>query len=328
MNAKRGLDRAAAPVARYLQHGTMERLGIRNTMRMAKWYNGLLWRRCMEVCKTHYDQNFERLLDENGGVTREPGMMTDGFFLDTSQSLPGLSELLADADQVIRERGDKSEADDRYRAFFRNLITPADLVRYPSFLNFALSSDVLATASNYLGFIPCLSATLPPGVRFVQSSKDMDAQSHLPPRDSQLFHIDPYDTPMVYVNVLLRDVTPECGPFTYISESVSQAAAARLRYWTKGRPYRMSDDEIYSVVDRSEVRQLVYPRGTVLFIDPSRCFHYGSRDAVQPRYMMMYGFVSPCRSDFTETFLDRISYPVSGSDSMLRRLVLDKFYNG
>jgi len=323
---KSRIDHMLSPLAEYLQEGTMARLGIGTTMGVATRYNTFLRGDNLLRRRELFELELERLLEENGGLRGAVARIEDGYALDTSGELPHLGRMLMDSEEIIRERGGKESPDTRYRAFFRNLITPADLTRYPSLLDFITSSEVMAAASNYLGFIPRLSDTLPPGVRFAESSKAMDAESHLPHRDSQLFHMDPYSTPMVYVIVLLRDVTPESGPFCWIRESVSQRAKDRLGYWKKGKPYRLSDEEVYSVVEESDRNVLCYPKGTVLFIDPSRCLHYGSRDAVVPRYQMMYGLVSPVRSDFSESFITGIRYPLADDASQLRRLVLDKHF--
>ena len=109
---------------------------------------------------------------------------------------------------------------------------------------------------------------------------------------------------------------------------MSEEAARRLDYWSRGRPYRLSDEEIYSVVDAGEAMRLIYPRGTVLFIDTSRCFHYGARDGERPRFQVMYGFTSVCRSDFSETYMPSFDYPLRPDDPELRRLVLDRRVGG
>jgi hypothetical protein len=36
--------------------------------------------------------------------------------------------------------------------------------------------------------------------------------------------------------------------------------------------------------------EFCYPRGTVLFIDSSACFHYGSRNSIKPRFQLMLGY--------------------------------------
>ncbi len=321
--ALRLVDRAMRPAARRLDAEKMARLGIRNTMRLAKRYNGLLYGRHQRSREWLWRERFGELAGANGGP--RPGVrMEDGFAVDTSGSLPYLNETLSAADEIIAERAGTAPADDRYRAFFRNMIEPQDLHRWPELLDFVTSASLIGTVGQYMGAIPALSKTLPTGVRMVESGKHLDALAHLPPRDSQVFHIDPYDHPMVYVIVLARDCPAEAGPFTFLPASVSERAARKLDYWSRGRPYRLSDEEIYSVVDEGEKVELTYPRGTVLFIDTSRCFHYGSRDAHEPRFQIMYGLTSICRSDFSETYMPTFSYPARDGESALRRLVLDR----
>ena len=145
-------------------------------------------------------------------------------------------------------------------------------------------------------------------------------------RGSQLFHLDYHDSPMAYVIVVLRDITMENGPFCFLPEVVSQKASNALNYRNRGRPHRLTDEDLYSVVSEREVIKVCYPAGTVLFFDPSRCFHYGSRNAVNPRYLLIYAYVSPCRTDFGEVLLERKAYPIRDTDSHLRKLVLRKEY--
>jgi hypothetical protein len=319
------IDRAMKPVARYLDADKMARLGIRNTMRIAKRYNHTLYGRYQRYREGLWREHFAELAEDRGGPVHPRYVrIEDGWALDTSGSLPHLDELLRQADEVIEERAGRVQVDDRYRAFFRNLLRVEDHRRWPAFLDFASSPQLLATVANYFGFIPALSKSLPTGVRMAESGKHLDALAHLPPRDSQVFHIDPYDHPMVYVIVLVRDCTAEMGPFTFLPAAVSASAAKQLGYWSRGRPYRLSDEEIYSVADARETVVMTYPRGTVLFIDTSRCFHYGSRDADAPRFQVMYGFTSVCRCDFSETYMPGFDYPVGPGASRLKRLVTDR----
>ncbi len=325
---KKLVQKSFRPIASYLHQDRMARLGIRNTMRLAQAYNKLLYGKYWHYRKNQYQHNFSQLLEENKLQEKPALQICDGWALDTSNSLPYLKELLEEADEVIQERGGTLVRDNRYRSFFRNLIEVKDLDQYPSFLNFITSSELLAVACEYLKYVPCLTKTLPTGVRFAESSMANDAQSHLPPRDSQLYHIDPYATPEIYVIVLLEDVTEEKGPFTFIPESLSQDAAKKLRYWSRGKPFRLSDEEVYSVIDPKERYRLIYPKGTVLFIDPSRCFHYGSRETKVPRYQMMYALAHPCRTDFSEALMPDFSYTIKEKDSHLRKMILDKTYMG
>src|SRR5205823_7584513 len=125
-----------------------------------------------------------------------------------------LDRLIEETGEIIRERGGRKHSDIQY-PFLRSLLFPGDLKKYPAFLDFVTSTELLATVIDYLGTIPVLSKVRPPGVRFMESNVKLDPDSHLLPRDSQLYHIDFYDSPQVYVLVLVEDVTRNVarGPF-------------------------------------------------------------------------------------------------------------------
>lgn len=320
------LDQVIRPLARRLDRDKMAALGIETTMKVAHSYNRWQWGRCEDHRRALFAERFEELLAGNDSSRAPHAKITDGFLLDTTHSLPHLDELLEEGDRVIAEHARRNKADDRYRAFFRNIVPPQNLHRYPALLKFITSSAVLEIVARYLGYIPCLSSWVPEGVRFVESGMEFDAQAHLPPRDSQLYHIDPYCSPMVYVIVLLRDTAMENGPFTWMGAAASDAVKKATGYWRKGHGYRLTDDQVYAVVGQEPEHRLIYPAGTVLFCDTSRCLHFGSRHAVKPRYQMMYGLMSPCRCDFTDSLTQRYAYPASDADSALRRLVLNKEY--
>jgi len=311
-------------------------LGSRATMRLARAFNSVKNRRCVRF-REGQRLRLEELVRENGAPRVPIVEMRDGWVIDTSRSLPHLDRMVADAQEIIAERAGAVRGGGS-REFFQQIVTDAHIARYPSILDFATSSDVLLPAIRYLGFIPALSTAKPLGVRLAESDQrfvpDWDGKY----RASQLFHCDYHDTPMVYVIVCLRDVTRESGPFSFLPISASDRARAALGYHRRGVPYRMSDDEVFSAVDRKELVEFAYPAGTVLFLDSSRCFHYGSRDCVKPRYLMMYAYVSVRRTDFTdllrresdrplvdpETRDRRMRYPVKPGDSLLRRMALDR----
>ncbi len=305
-----------------MQAGHMSHLGLANTMRLANAYNRLKfssrdrWRRSM------YEQNLDALLQENGDLARPAIEMKDGFVIDTSFTLPHLDRILANADEIIAERSGQRLIATAYRSFFQDVWSPQDYEKYPAFLDFATSSDVLAVVANYLQCIPALSTILPPGIRFVESNAAFDNEPNRP-KDSQLYHLDYHSRPNVYVIVLLRDTTPEHGPFTFLPLSVSQRAGRALHYRSRSMTYRVPDEQLYSVIDRREAIEFCYPRGTVLFIQSSGCFHYGSRNSIKPRFQLMLGYTGVCRTDFGEVILTPKVYPVRSADSSLRKMVLD-----
>jgi hypothetical protein len=311
-------------LAGWLQARHMSRFGIANTMRVARIANRIRFREQDQRRRELYRNQLQGLLEENGAPTRPTLQINDGWVIDTSLSLPHLDRVLEDSEKIIAERsGTRPSLEDTYRSYFQDLWNDEDAEKYPSVMDFATSSDLIATVADHIQCIPALSTTLPPGIRFVESNAAYDVQPDKP-KDSQLYHIDYYSRPNVYVIVLLRDTTPENGPWTFFPASVSQKAAKSLGYWGKKRGYRVSDEEVYSVADRKDAIEFCYPRGTVLFTDSSACFHYGSRNSIKPRFQLMIGYTGACRTDFSDVLLAHRAFPIRPADSRLRKLVLSK----
>jgi hypothetical protein len=308
----------------WLKPDAMRRHGIRKLMTWARRYNRLRYgkraRRHDRACRVERDD----LLRENGGdVGRLPRLrIEDGWCIDATQSLPHLNELLEEMGEIVRERG-SSDHSHIQQPFLRGLLRPADMEKYPSMLNFITSSEVLATTMDYLKTVPVLSKTRPPGIRFMESNRTLDPDADGPYRESQLYHLDLHDSPLVYVLVAIEDITPECGPWTFLPASVSECAMKALGYQEKGGSYRVTDEEMYKVIDSGKAVEFCGPKGTVLFIDSSRCFHYGSRRSWPPRFQLMYAYTSSCRCDFSQTFMKPECYPVGAGASRLRRMVLE-----
>ncbi len=317
----KALDKAIRPVAKLLDHNSMQTLGVNNTMKIARSYNRLKYRKYHEYRRSQYLNHFDELIRENGLPVSTPRQITDGWALGTSGELPHLGQLLKDADEIIKERGGIKRPSFG-RSYFQEVPIEDLLDKYPSILDFATSSDVLSTVCNYLGFIPVFSGGIPDGIRFNESWVKFD-ETPGSLRASQLFHLDYHDSPMVYVIVVLRDVAMENGPFCLLPASVSEKALQSLdKYHTIRGSHRVSDKEMYNAVSESELKKLCYPAGTVLFLDNSKCFHYGSRNTVNPRYLLMYAYLSTCRTDFGEVLQNPKTYPVRDSDSRLRKMVL------
>jgi hypothetical protein len=320
----KAMDVVIKPAAKLFERNYMSTLGVSNTTMLARAYNNLRFGRYHQYRQRQYQDNLAILIEENGNPTVPVSEIKDGWVLDTSGRLPYLEELLGESDEIIKERGGVKREVNR-RPFFQDLIIEDHFTKYPSILDFATSSDVLTTVCNYLGFIPMLSYSKPYGVRLIESWNKFDHSPDAPLRDSQLFHLDYHDMPMVYVIVVLREVTMEMGPFCFLPKSVSEKACRGLGdYHTKKGGHRVIDEKMYSVVPESELIRLCYPAGTVLFLDSSACFHYGSRNAVNPRHLMMFAYVSACRTDFGDIVLKQMRYPVKKDDSHLRRMLIEK----
>jgi hypothetical protein len=305
----------------------MRALGFTRTSRIARWYNGLAYGPALSHRRSQYESGFAELLSENGSNGASRLEIRDGFALDESRSLPHLDRLLDEMAEVIDERGGRNW--NAHRPFLQDILGPDGVVRYPSLLDFATSSEVLAPIARHFGYIPHLSQeNFPPAVRVMESTTKFDPQPEGPYRSSQLWHRDHHSSPTFYVIVLLREATPESGPLHYLPKSTSDRVAAALGYGSRGVPHRVPDEVMDSLVDSREVRTLCGPPATVLFIDSSECFHFGSRNAVRPRYQVQYSFISPVRNDFGDLIHEPSTLPVQAGDSRLRRMVLERTFGG
>jgi hypothetical protein len=318
-------DRLLRPTAKFWRDKwwAMKHVGIERLRSFAKRYNQ--WRYSDRVQAHHdaFENGFKALLRENGSLATFPPRieLRDGWARDDSQSLPHLGRVLDQATEIVRERGGKQHSGTQ-QPFFRSLLFPGDFEKYPAILDFILSSELLGVAGQHLGTVPVLSKTLPPGVRFMESNAALDPDWAGPFRESQLYHLDIHDTPLVYVLVLVDDVTDESGPWTFLPASVSSRAKAALRYQQPGTEYRVTDEQIYSVIDSREAISFTGKRGSVLFIDSSACFHYGSRRSIRPRFQLMYALTTPCRCDIFQTQFEN-KYPMPPDASRLRRMVTE-----
>ncbi len=301
----------------------MKQVGIERLRGFAKRYNRWRYAERHELHRARFNADFEPLLRENGSLQQWPPRISlqDGWARDDSHSLPQLERVLEQAGSIVRERGGKRHSSIQ-QPFLRSLLFPGDLESYPALLDFVLSSEILAIAGQHLGTVPVLSKALPPGVRFMESNAALDPGANGPFRESQLYHLDLHDTPLVYVLLLVEDVTEESGPWTFLPASVSARAKAKLLYQQPGSSYRVTDDEMYAVIDPSEAIRFTGKKGDVLFIDSSACFHYGSRRSVRPRFQLMYALTTPCRCDVFQTAWEE-RYPVPADASALRRLVTE-----
>ena len=313
----RGVRRPLVPLAKAVQIDDMRRLGLRRTKAMARRFNRH-GHPALERRRGLYRSRLEELL---GPV--EPRIeMTDGFAIDDSGALPHLDALLEQGEQMVQRYGGRKW--EHEKPYLQNINPESAVDEYPALLDFITSPEVVAAVAPTFGHVPQLSGVLPRGVRLMESSTRFDPDSDGPPRESQLYHLDYHSTPTVYVVVALRDIGPDDGPLHFLGAETSRRVAEALEYGARGVPYRLSDEQVMAIAKPEEVHRFSVPKGTVLFIESSACFHFGSRRPANDRYQVQYAFTSPVRNDFLELWRPQRVYPVAASDPELRRMVLDR----
>jgi hypothetical protein len=319
-----GPRRPLVPLAKALQKDDFRRLGIRRGCALGGRFNRR-GRRHVEFRRRVYEEGFDELLRSAGGTPRTRIELRDGFAFDHSGSLPHLEAALAEGAELIERYGGRKW--EHEKPFLQNINPESAIDEYPSLLDFATSPDVVAAVSPSFGYVPHLSGQIPRGVRLMESSTEFDPEPDVW-RESQLFHLDYHSSPTVYIIVALRDIGPDDGPLHFLGRAASRRVAEALGYGSRGVPYRLTDDQVYALVKPDEVHTFTAPAGTVLFVESSTCFHFGSRRPANPRYQLQYSFLSPVRNDFLELWRPRRVYPVRDSDPPLRRMVLDPFLAG
>lgn len=313
----RGLRRPLVPLAQAIQKHDMRRFGQRRVKVLARRVNRH-GRSALERRRRLYEERFDELVGE---LSRRIEM-TDGFAIDDSGELPHLDALLEQGEQMVERYGGRKW--EHEKPFLQNINPESAVDEYPALLDFVTSPEVVAAVAPTFGFVPQLSGILPRGVRLMESSTKFDPDADGPPRESQLYHLDFHSSPTVYVVVALRDIGPDDGPLHFLGAGASRRVAEALDYGARGVPYRLTDEQVMSIAEPSEVHRFSVPRGTILFIESSACFHFGSRRPANDRYQVQYAFTSPVRDDFLELWRPQRVYPLTDSDSELRRAVLDR----
>jgi hypothetical protein len=319
------LNPIAAP-ARLLRRDHMALLGVERTARLGRSLSSRRFRASLEGRRRNLDRHLGELRGEREATGRgdSPTLeMRDGWARDDPCSLPHLEAVIEEMNSVIEERGGR-----RWpfhgKPFLFDILPDRAWERYGSILDFATTPEALEPVARHCGFVPCLSGDTPPGVRLMESTTRFDPQAAGPWRSSQLWHTDYHSFPTVYLIVAIREIGPEDGALHFVGEATSRRVAAELGYSRRGSSHRVSDEEFASHVDPSEWLTFTGKPGSVLFIDSSSCFHFGSRNPRNPRYQLQYAYISPVRNDFGDLVRPQATYPLQEHDPLSRRLALDR----
>jgi hypothetical protein len=125
------------------------------------------------------------------------------------------------------------------------------------------------------------------------------------------------------VFVYCSEVDRKSGPLTILPADESERVRRAVGYQYR---QRLTDQQVAGVVGERREVPILGPCGTLVFVDTSRCFHYGSRVAsdAPPRLVTMiqyqtpYSFMLPTPAQKTLAFRRLIAPGLSP----LQRLVL------
>ncbi len=235
-------------------------------------------------------RELENLIDESAGYAWLPA----GLF-------PALPASLDFARKVFDEKNADAVLDARpFRG--ADLLTGTKYEDAPPFFDLALSDELLQLAADYLGEIPVLMRPR------LWLTKPQQPGTEL--GGTQLFHRGRPDARQIQRQakflVTMSDVDECSGPFTFLPAGISEKVLPGYRMGD-----RISDEEMYRLVDPAQTIQFTGPAGAGLMVDTMRCFHYGRRVSSKERLMLMIQFmkhfdaVEEDRVERSEGFLEK-----------------------
>tara|TARA_B100001093_G_C26849143_1_gene1024231 strand:+ start:3108 stop:3971 length:864 start_codon:yes stop_codon:yes gene_type:complete len=201
----------------------------------------------------------------------------EGFvFLNKKNALP--ENLLRNLENFCTERRiSEIQNENNDKNFMINLLKENDVQKIDGLLDFSLNKNIVNIASNYLNTIPFLAY-----IYLFYSFPNNSVNS------SQLFHCDTEDDSQLKLFFYLDDVDDNNGPFVFIPKNKSLEIMRKTKYQGK----RLTDNQVYEHINRNEVIKFTGKKGSGLAIDTCGCLHYGSRENVKPRKLLMIQFTN------------------------------------
>jgi hypothetical protein len=148
----------------------------------------------------------------------------------------------------------------------------------PAFFDLALSDEVIQIACEYLGEVPILNQ-----IRLWWTPINAEL------RGSQLFHRDAQTWTQRRAKFIfaMDKIGPECGPFTFLPADVSDRVSKGI-----GSPRKKVDDEaVFKFAKPEELIEVTGQAGVGMFVDTSRCYHFGARARGGERLALMFQFL-------------------------------------
>jgi hypothetical protein len=210
------------------------------------------------------------------------GRVADGYWLFGRDELPG-SRAAASAcarmfDDMMKKEGSDGATGKNKKKHLRAVLSGQDFEGCPEVLEFALSKPVIDVAASYFRSAPVLSSIC----LFWSVKNDTNISS-------QQFHIDGEDLTQLKLFLNVWDVDDETGPLTFLS---ARSTSEVLRHASKEIRLNAGesrfDDELVDSASRTQAPIAVKgPAGAGVFLDTSRCLHFGSRGNTKERLVLM-----------------------------------------
>ena len=217
--------------------------------------------------------------DEDWEIPRDMG-----FKILPPGTFPETDGLMQKARNRV-ENATPDEAETSKSQLMQHLLDKNSLSLESDHIQFGLREDILRAVTEYLGIAPVIEH-IDIWHSFFHGKDEWD--------NSQLWHCDSIDTAQIKIFLYSNDVDEDSGPLTVLSAEASKRVRDAIDYQYVGES-RVPDEVINKLVKPEEIHPIVGPAGTCVFVDTSRCFHYGSRvrASASSRIITLYQYLSP-----------------------------------
>ncbi|MCU0534222.1 MAG: hypothetical protein MUD14_10045 [Hydrococcus sp. Prado102] len=235
------------------------------------------WKLREILAQEYIKKNIDKVIDRTVKIDDEIGIAI--------ASLKGYSLLetaLIEAKEIIQKKENQKLISKGSLDFIAS--SKKDFDSNCAIARLALDPNLLVPIANYFGILPILFGF---DINRASSREVLDWSSHR-------YHLDPEDTMQIKVFIYLDDVDENVGPFTAISADKSKAIAEYFNY-TVGR---LKDEQVHSIIDPKNETICIGRKGTTIFCDTNRCFHYGGRIKERERYVLTIYYSLPTSTWF------------------------------
>ena len=148
-------------------------------------------------------------------------------------------------------------------------------------LRFSAQPSLIGLAAEYIGQIPVIHS--------YSLTRSGTVDKEVPYAGSQLFHRDVGEKDLLHMIVTVSETTSDSGPFTYIDAVNSKLVMDQLGH----QAGRVSDADVTNIIGDGELVEIIEKPGSVVFINPERCFHYGARNQKGERIQLIISYAPP-----------------------------------
>jgi len=239
----------------------------------------------------------------------------DGYAYPAPGLIKGVPEAVAFSNRLLEAKRHESKTDPRT---FRgaDLLAAARYEEAPAFFDMALSDEMLQIAAHYMGEVPVLAR---PRLWWTKPEA-------YGPGGPQLFHIGARARPVVVRQAkflfVMSDVDADSGPFTFLPLNISQEIVSAINY-EMGE--EIPDEVIFKYAKPSDVMTFTGKAGTGIFVDTSRCFHFGRRKQTKERLMLMIQYKWKRDVPITDRVERSPAFYDKYGDDPVRSLVVPEF---